>query len=177
MRGRVADSAANAQPPLPSRVRVRRGARLDLAALIALEQTVFSGDRLSPRQLGHHLDNEVSDLIVATAAGHGLLGYALLFRRRNSAVARVYSIAVAAQARGLGVGARLLRRLEAIARTHGLAEVRLEVRKDNAGAIALYERSGYRRFGERIGYYEDGADAWRLAKSLKPRRRRGASGR
>jgi ribosomal protein S18 acetylase RimI-like enzyme len=44
--------------------------------------------------------------------------------------------------------------------------LRLEVRIDNAAAIGLYERSGYRR-GKRLPhYYEDGADGWRYEKSL-----------
>lgn len=151
-------------------VRVRRAAGRDLPALLELEAG-FSGDRLSARQFAHHLDASSSDLIVA-AAGAVVLGYALLFRRRGSLVARVYSIAVAAPARGQGLGARLLLRLEAIARLHGLAEMRLEVRQDNAPALALYQRRGYQVFGTRAGYYEDGADAWRLRKSLLPPRRR-----
>ena len=152
-------------------MRLRRGIERDVEALAALENEVFSGDRMASRQFRHHLSAVSSDLIVAADAGV-VLGYALLFRRRGSSVGRVYSIAVAAAARGQGLGARLLQRLESIARTHGLSEVRLEVRKDNAGALALYERRGYRRFGERSGYYEDGCDAWRLAKSLLPPRRR-----
>lgn len=143
----------------------------DLGALAELEQAVFAGDRMSLRQFRHHLTAPSSDLIVAISAA-GLHGYALLFRRRGSPLARVYSIAVATAARGQGLGDRLLQRLESMARAYGLTELRLEVRKDNAAAIALYERRGYHRFGERLGYYEDGADAWRLRKSLLPRRRR-----
>lgn len=172
MRGRVAPQTAGDFVPQPSAVRLRRGAIGHLPALAALEESVFRGDRLSPRQFRYHLDNPASDLIVATAPGHQVLGYALLFRRAGTSVARVYSIAVASVARGQGLGARLLRRLEAIARASGLCEIRLEVRKDNPAALALYERSGYRKFAERSGYYEDGADAWRLAKSLQPRKRR-----
>lgn len=151
--------------------RLRRGAERDIAALVELEQAVFAGDRLSLRQFRHHLDAPSTDLIVAANAG-AVDGYALLFRRRGSLIGRVYSIAVAPSARGQGLGDRLLQRLESIARARGLSEIRLEVRKDNRIALALYERRGYQRFGERRGYYEDGGDAWRLAKSLLPRRRR-----
>ena len=38
------------------------------------------------------------------------------------------------------------------------------MRADNARAIALYERSGYRLFGQVPGYYEDGAMALRFEK-------------
>ena len=51
----------------------------------------------------------------------------------------------------------------------------LEVRYDNAPAIALYEKCGFRQFGEHEDYYEDGATALRYKKALVPvnRRRRG----
>jgi len=170
MRGRLGKPPPRGGPGGRS-PRLRRAAQRDLPALVALEQAVFSGDRLTPRQFRHHLDAPSTDLIVAASAA-GLDGYALLFRRNGSLVGRIYSIAVAPSARGQGLGDRLLQRLEAIARARGLTEMRLEVRQDNAAAIALYERRGYQRFGERLAYYEDGGDAGRMRKSLLPRRRR-----
>jgi hypothetical protein len=46
------------------------------------------------------------------------------------------------------------------------------VRYDNASAIALYESSGFRQFGEHPRYYADGASALRYEKSLAPVTRR-----
>jgi ribosomal protein S18 acetylase RimI-like enzyme len=43
--------------------------------------------------------------------------------------------------------------------------MRLEVRADDRGTIALYESSGYRRVGRALGYY-GGVDALRLEKAL-----------
>jgi [ribosomal protein S18]-alanine N-acetyltransferase len=146
-------------------IRLRPARAADLDALVALEQAVFSGDRMAARQFRHHMDSPSGDLVVAVGSDLALLGYALLLRRRGSRVGRIYSIAVATQARGTGLGRRLLERLEAIARKHGLSEIRLEVRKDNAGAIGLYERAGYEIFVERAAYYEDGMDAWRMRKA------------
>jgi ribosomal protein S18 acetylase RimI-like enzyme len=45
--------------------------------------------------------------------------------------------------------------------------MRLEVREDNARAIGLYEKSGYRLFGRKPGYYADGATALRFEKTLE----------
>jgi len=42
----------------------------------------------------------------------------------------------------------------------------LEVRADNARAIALYEERGYEKFGTVADYYEDGASALRYRKRL-----------
>ena len=42
----------------------------------------------------------------------------------------------------------------------------LEVRADNAGARAFYERLGYRRLALLPGYYQGREDALRLERSL-----------
>ena len=57
---------------------------------------------------------------------------------------------------------------EAYARRHRRAALTLEVRYDNSSAIALYESSGFRQFGEHARYYADGATALRYEKSLIP---------
>jgi ribosomal protein S18 acetylase RimI-like enzyme len=55
---------------------------------------------------------------------------------------------------------------ERAARKRGCETLRLEVRADNAGAIGLYEKLGYERFGRYENYYEDGAPALRFDKPL-----------
>ena len=136
----------------------------DLPALLALEAQ-FPGDRMSPRQFRHHLRNPAAALRVLVEAGR-VRGYALVLVREGTRPARLYSIAVDRAARGRGIGAALLRDADRAARRRGRDRLRLEVRADNRAALALYERAGYRRFGRRPGYYEDGADAERLEKIL-----------
>jgi ribosomal protein S18 acetylase RimI-like enzyme len=147
-------------------VHVRPATPADLDALVRLEQGAFDGDRLSRAQYRRHLASPRAALLVADAAGTELCGSALVFFRRGSTLARLYSIATAAAARGRGIGARLLAAAEQAAHARGCRALRLEVRVDNAAAIALYERAGYRRIGRYRHYYEDGADAWRYEKSL-----------
>lgn len=147
-------------------IAIREARRGDLDALLALELASFSGDRLSRCQYRHHLGSRSARVLVA--ADGDLLGSAVLLLRADSRSARLYSLAVAARARGRGVGSALL---EAAIRTAQAAErdgLRLEVRVDNAAAIAFYERHGLRRFGVRRHYYADGADAWRYARDLGP---------
>lgn len=143
-----------------------RTARLDdLEALLALEQASFSADRLSRRQYRHHLRSATASVCVAMQ-GEALLGSALVLFRRGSHVARLYSLAIAASARGRGIGRALLEAVAAIARDRGCGRLRLEVRPDNAPAIALYTRAGFTRSGRRARFYEDGSEAWIFDRSL-----------
>ncbi|OCW20179.1 ribosomal-protein-alanine acetyltransferase [Pseudomonas sp. S3E12] len=137
----------------------------DIPALVALEHQCFSSDRLSSRSFHWMISRAHGQLRVAEQDGQ-LLGYALVLFRRGSRLARLYSIAVAARARGLGLGRQLLSHVEACAVTHGCTHLRLEVRTDNPGALALYERNGYRRFAVVNGYYADHTSALRLEKTL-----------
>ena len=140
----------------------------DLDALLALEQTAFDTDHLSRRQYRHHLGNPHAAVLVARGAA-GVLGKAVLFFNERHDIARLYSIAVGDAARGLGLGAALLAAAEREAQRRGRHRMRLEVAQKNASAIRLYERHGFRRIGERQGYYENGEHAWRYEKTLDGR--------
>ncbi|UJJ60122.1 MULTISPECIES: GNAT family N-acetyltransferase [Rhodanobacter] len=153
-------------PSATSGPRVRRAAASDLDELVALEQRSFSSDRLSRAQYRRHLDSDSALVLVASANHHLFLGSAVLFFRKRSAVARLYSLATAPEARGQGVGAALLAAVADAARRRGSRALKLEVRTDNAAAIRLYERHGFRRIGRYARYYEDGADAWRYEQTL-----------
>jgi ribosomal protein S18 acetylase RimI-like enzyme len=58
------------------------------------------------------------------------------------------AIAVVPNARGRGVGAKLLDALLDRARAEGYDAISLSVDRNNAGAIGLYERYGFERVGE-----------------------------
>lgn len=162
---RVVPTAAGTSS-ISDRFRVRRATSADLDDLVALEQRSFSGDRLSRAQYRRHLDSNSAQVLVASLNHHLFLGSAVLFFRKGSTLARVYSLATQPEARGRGVGAALLEAAAEAARRHGCHAVRLEVRTDNVSAIGLYEGHGYRRIGRYSNYYEDGADALRYELAL-----------
>jgi ribosomal-protein-alanine N-acetyltransferase len=147
---------------------VRRATDNDLAALVALEQATFALDRMSERQWHRHLGSLSADVLVAVRERR-IVGAAVVFRRRGSDIARLYSIAVAASERGNGIGAVLLDAVEQAAHRQGSRRLRLEVRSDNLAAQRLYESHGYRQFGAHRRYYEDGQDARRYEKVLSPK--------
>jgi ribosomal protein S18 acetylase RimI-like enzyme len=153
-------------PPASAHVRVRRAESSDLDDLVTLEERTFDSDRLSRAQYRRHLDSDSAQVLVASANHRRFLGTAVLFFRKGSGVARLYSLATQPDARGKGVGSALLDAAAQVAHRRGCRALRLEVRIDNAVAISLYERLGFRRIGRYQRYYQDGADAWRYEKTL-----------
>ncbi|MGH8163486.1 MAG: GNAT family N-acetyltransferase [Rhodanobacteraceae bacterium] len=144
---------------------IRRATRNDLDALLELEHASFDHDRVSRAQFRRHLQSTSACVLVAEETGV-VHGCALLFFRRGSRQARLYSIAIAQAARARGLGTALLHAAKREARARGCNAMRLEVRTDNAAAIALYERRGYTRDACEPGFYENGADAWRYVKTF-----------
>lgn len=141
----------------------------DLPALVALENRCFEGDRLSRRQFRWLLQRGHSAICLletVTPEGRVLVAYLLLLFHRGTTLARIYSIAVDPDWRGRKLGERLMQEAETLVLAEGCSILRLEVRTDNQGAIALYERLGYRQFGQYADYYEDHADALRYQKRL-----------
>jgi ribosomal protein S18 acetylase RimI-like enzyme len=146
---------------------VRSASSDDLDAIQALEVAAFPGDRLSRRALRGFIGAGHRPLIVAKF-GDTLAGYALIALRKGGKTARIYSLAVDPAQGRRGVGRALLQACERYARAHGRSALRLEVRYDNAAAIALYEKMGYRQFAQCERYYADGAAALRFEKRLEP---------
>jgi ribosomal-protein-alanine N-acetyltransferase len=160
-------SAHHAHHVAPA-VRVRAAKPRDLDALMELEHRVFATDRLSRRSLRRFLTAPSAGLLVAEESDGHLAGTAILLFRPRSAVARLYSIAVAPHMGGRGVASMLLRAAEEFAVKRGSSSIRLEVHQTNHAAIARYRKSGYRQFSRREHYYEDGGDALRFEKPLIP---------
>jgi ribosomal-protein-alanine N-acetyltransferase len=151
----------------------------DVAGVVPLERELFGATAWSPEVFWAELAQErtrwyvvAQDVaeVAADGAGDGggpLLGYAGLLH--NGAEADVQTLAVAPAARRRGIGALLLRSLLAEAARCGCTSVMLEVRADNAAAIALYERFGFERISVRRGYYPGGVDAWVMRLRPLPR--------
>ncbi|MCB1754009.1 MAG: GNAT family N-acetyltransferase/peptidase C39 family protein [Gammaproteobacteria bacterium] len=137
----------------------------DIPALLELEEVCFEHDRISKRQFRYLITKARSAVILVEQDGRIQGDVVVLFSQATS-VARLYSIAVAPEARGAGTGSLLVKAAENAAWERHRAYMRLEVRKDNTASIALFTRLGYRRFGEWLDYYEDHMDAWRFEKTL-----------
>ena len=98
------------QPAPP--VRVRAAEPQDLDALVELEQRVFDTDQLSRRSLRRFLSAPSAENPGGGGERRRLAGTAIVLFRPRSAVARLYSIAVAPHMGGRGVASMLLRAAE-----------------------------------------------------------------
>ena len=153
-------------PNSPHAFRLRPAQPSDLDALLALENATFTSDLLSRRRMRHWIGANNGIFVVAVDDADALAGYGLVFTRRDSTSARIYSLALAPFARGQGLGARLVRDLEVRARKAGFSRLHLEVALSNKAAISLYDKLGYAQARDMPGFYEDGSDAWRMEKTL-----------
>ena len=132
--------------------------------VLPLEQELFTDDRWTARTYWSELGQLDTRHYLVAVDGDGVRGYAGLCDYPDEAF--VQTIAVARDAQGQGLGARLLQALLDEAARRRQRRVLLEVRADNAPAIALYERFGFRRTGVRRGYYQpSGTDALVMERS------------
>jgi ribosomal protein S18 acetylase RimI-like enzyme len=143
---------------------LRRARLADLAALVRLEEC-FPSDQLSRRNFQHLLKHGNADIWVGETHDT-LAGNVVLFYRRHAQVARVYSLVVHPEHQRRGMAQTLMRTAESAALARGCHTMRLEVRADNTAAITLYQRLGYVVAASIENFYEDGAKALRLSKSL-----------
>lgn len=149
----------------PQEISFRLANSADVAALVQLEQQCFTGDRLSQRSFRHFVTDKRSDLVLAQR-DEQLLGYFLLLYRRGTNLARLYSIAVNPMYRKQGIAEALLKQAEHYAAERYCVLLRLEVRQDNAAAIALYHKLHYSEFAIKHDFYEDHEDALCMQKRV-----------
>ena len=130
----------------------------DFAALYAIEEICFQPPHRFSRGYMRQLirQREAATWIAeddGRMAGFGIVEWS---EETVGTVAYVQTLEVLPDVRGSGVGGELLRRLEGSAREAGAVTIRLHVDAENAAAIRVYERGGYRFGGREEHYYGRG---------------------
>jgi ribosomal-protein-alanine N-acetyltransferase len=97
--------------------------------------------------------------------GRRLLGFIL--SRFAADEAEILSVAVARHAQGQGLARKLLQFHLGHLAGLGVRTVYLEVDEDNAPAMRLYRRAGFREVGQRSGYYRTAGAGGATARVLR----------
>ena len=125
----------------------------DLDLVTALEAEVFSEDPWTPFMIAEELSSPASRYWIATDGSGNVIGYG--GAKVGGDQADVMTIGVAPHARGRGVGRAILDALLEGARQAGAADIFLDVRPSNEGAIALYNSRGFVEIGRRPRYFRN----------------------
>lgn len=124
----------------------------DLAALDPLEKELFGPWAWSQETWWQELAGRPRRRYVVAVDGENIVGYAGL--DHGGDVSDVMTIAAAPSHQGTGLGRSLMQWL--LEQAAGTEAVLLEVRADNAPAIALYEKFGFEQIQVRRRYYQPG---------------------
>lgn len=120
---------------------------------MSMERTIFPDDAWTTEQMAQGLSSPYAHYVVVEQGGD-IIGYAGAFHLPGDDVADIHTIAVAASARGHGVGAELFDNLLSWCATDGARRILLEVRSDNLAAQNLYQSRGFQTIAIREGYYQ-----------------------
>ncbi len=146
-------------------VALRRAVAGDVDQIIEVELSCFDApdELFTRRQVRRLIDNPRATVTVAELEGR-VVGWAvgLVRQHRRSRSGRLYAVAVHPSARGRHAGRLLVEATINALKAKGVDRVYLEVRHDNAAAIALYEKLGFRPTQSLPGYYGVDRDGLRM---------------
>jgi len=137
-------------------VTLRRGVASDVDPIIEVELSCFDApdELFTRRQVRRLVENPRATVTVAEVDGR-VIGWAvgLVRQHRRCRSGRLYAVAVHPSARGRQAGRLLVEATIDALRAKGVQRVYLEVRNDNANAIALYDKLGFVPTQSLPGYY------------------------
>lgn len=143
----------------------------DREACFAVRKEVFVREQGVPEDIEYDAYDETAVHVLAVRADGVPLGTGRLLHGEAAAaktggdltVGSLGRLAVAQQARGLGIGVALVRAIEDVARARGLAAVDLHAQTH---ALGFYERLGYEAYGPE--YLEAGIPHRAMRRVLRP---------
>jgi len=134
-----------------------------LERILQIERACFGKDAW-PR--GYFLEMyRAGSLFLAAKSGGRIAGYALACAEKRGA--EIASLAVHPQYRRRGIAGALMRDTLRRLRAAGVHRVELTVRTGNTAALELYRSLGFRKMRLDPRYYEDGADAFVMARAIQ----------
>jgi ribosomal protein S18 acetylase RimI-like enzyme len=137
----------------------------DLPAIEALELACFQDyRRASPASLRRSIASPRQSVWVVEGGKGWLAGLLVLWHFPHRV--RVYDIATHPDARGQGIGGRLLEHAEAQAHAAGCSWMTLEAEEQDGRLVEWYRQHGYAVVGRLKDFYHAGCSAVRMTKRL-----------
>lgn len=137
---------------------VRPAQAADVDRIVTLEAEAFPLDPWSPRLVAEGVDGSLPTVAVLVAeVADRFAGYAVVSVVAPDA--ELQRIAVLPELRRSGIAGALLDSVVAHCAELLVDRLILEVREDNAPAIAFYAGHGFAELGRRARYYRDGTTA------------------
>jgi [ribosomal protein S18]-alanine N-acetyltransferase len=146
---------------------IRPATTADVDAVERLERENLGEDAWSRILVEQGVSGELPTVHYLVAEQDGeLVGHAVV--SVVSDISELQRIAVDATHRRTGLATGLLERAVDLARGAGADRLLLEVREDNAGAIAFYTARGFAEIDRRPRYYRDGGTAVVMRRDIGP---------
>lgn len=108
------------------------------------------GWHYTPKRLRELLSDKAKNIVVARK-GNELAGFGMMTYEDQNA--NLDLLAVESRYRRCGIGREIVTWLEEVARTAGITNVFVQVRKSNRGAVRFYAKCGFQVIDELGGYY------------------------
>lgn len=136
-------------------------------SILVIEHASFGKDAYD-RNLFAGFYHKCGDLFLVAEGAGRICGYliACIRSREGTLRAQLVSLAVAPEARRQGVASLLLKAAVRRLRRRGAVRFTLMVKVTNIGAQSFYEWHGFSPIRIARRYYEDGKDAWLMARDL-----------
>ena len=149
-------------------IQYRAAVQLDLPVLVSMERVLFADSPWSMGQFKEEFKGVPNSryFIVATNSEDQIVGYAAVLVVAPGVEADVLTVAVLPDYVRQGIATYFMNELEKWALLKQAPAMMLEVGVENVGAIALYEKLGYRKISTRDNYYGPGLDAFVMRKEL-----------
>jgi len=148
---------------MPKEIMIRSMRFEDLDLVYKMERKLFPNPW---PKVFFERDLELTNTVALVAENEGeVIGYSLA--TCADVECHITNIAVDENHQRQGIAIKLMAELEQIANERGCTVAYLEVRTNNAVAINLYNKLGYRIMYVRKQYYIDGDDAYVMHKELK----------
>lgn len=150
-------------------VTLRNYEAADFETLVAVDQACFDPQvAYSAREFRAYLRLPGAAVLMAEAAGK-TAGF--IVTAHGKAEGHVITLDILAEFRRNKIGSKLLAAAEERLAASGVRRVCLETASNNHGAIAFWEKHGYRTRGILQNYYPGGRDALAMCKPLGTRSR------